>query len=100
MITRLLSLLCLLAFSVSAFAADETPKKKKKKDEYETSKYKSYKVLTGEERTYRFDANGDPIPVKKPKPKKKKKKLSSEDDCQENPEAEACGPKPEGEAQP
>jgi hypothetical protein len=38
-------------------------KKKKKGYDYEKSKYKSYKALTGsEEKTYKFDEEGNPVP--------------------------------------
>lgn len=103
MISRALALLCLMLLSAGASAAEGVGKKKKsKKDEYEGSKYKSYRVLTDEEpRTYRFDENGQPIPARKPL-KKKKKRLSTRDsgDCAEDPTSESCEAKPEGEPQP
>lgn len=86
---RFLALILALLFAATClapvFADDAAPKKKKakKKDEYENSKYKSYKVLADEPRTYRFDANGDPIPTdeeKKRLKKKDKKKKKSDDD--------------------
>lgn len=103
MSSRLSLVLCALLLAISAGAAEAAKKKKKvKKDEYEEHKYKSYRVLTDEPKTYRFDANGNPIPVEQPKKKKKKKKLSSEEAdaaCEEN--ADSCAPKPaDGEPQP
>ena len=62
-----LSLLLIVLLSAPAAAAHHK-KKKKKADEYENSKYKSYKVLTDDNRTYRFDSRGNPIAPAKKKP--------------------------------
>jgi hypothetical protein len=95
-LTLLLTLVLVVVFLVPVFAQDdEAPKKKKakKKDPYEGNKYRSYKVLVNEPRTYRFDAQGNPIPTDEEKKKLKKaaskKKKSSEDD--ETAAAPSCG---------
>lgn len=63
------------ALAVSPALAGPKAKKKavKKGDPYESSKYKSYRVLTGEEnKSYRFDSHGNPIPPASEKKAKKK----------------------------
>ena len=57
-------------------------KKKAKGYDYENSRYKAYKELVGEPKTYRFDERGNPIPppdAKKKQAGKKKKKILSDE---------------------
>ena len=65
--------------AASALGAPAKHKKKPAKKP-EGSKYKMYKVLTDEPKTYRFDERGEPIPLPSKKPAKKKKKAPPPED--------------------
>jgi hypothetical protein len=119
---RLLSLLLLASFSLSlavpvlaqddeAAAEEEAKKKKKKKkkaDVYENNKYRSFKVLADDNRTYKFDADGNPILSEEDKKKlkkkaKKKKKADDEEGSEAAPacaETETCEEETEGKKKP
>lgn len=80
-VIRLLLAALLVAFAAGASFAQEKAKPKPKKKpaktyDYERSKYKSRELAEGEIKTYRFDAQGEPVrpgAKKKPAPGKKKR---------------------------
>ncbi len=90
---RLLTLFLALCIAVAclgpAFCAPAKKKAKKKAYDYENSKYKAYRELADEPRTYRFDERGNPILPKDKKKAAAKKKKNSEE--KEPAEDRACG---------
>lgn len=100
-----------LAQEEAPAASEEAPKpkkkvKKSKKKEYDysRSKYKSYRVLTGEEgKSYRFDEKGNPIrpadKKKKKKPAKKKAKPAPDEEGGESSDAAEPEEKPAAESE-
>jgi hypothetical protein len=85
--TLMLALGCASAASTSE---KKRPKKKPAAYDYEKSRYKAYKALVDEPRTYRFDERGNPIAPPAPGKKGAKKSKAAPPQAEEAPPKPAC----------